>query len=282
LRERGYAPPIIAMTANAMKADLDACLDAGMNDHIIKPIERRVLVQTLRRWLPKRQQEGGAAGIGASGPAAASPIPAPSAPAGPPVLEGIDVAGSLARLGLEFETLRRMLVRFADGQQPTFEALRAAVAAVDCDGAARHAHAIAGSSGNLGADDLRGAAKALERAGREGRADDLASLFGDLQTRAAVVWRSIATIRDPRSPAAQPQETLAVPVAARDVLQRLHAALGDFDASAASSALSDLDRAGMPAVTELATLRDHIDSYEYDEARALVSRLLEPLRSEVS
>ena len=33
--------PIIAMTANAMKADLDACLAAGMNDHVTKPIERK-------------------------------------------------------------------------------------------------------------------------------------------------------------------------------------------------------------------------------------------------
>jgi hypothetical protein len=106
-------------------------------------------------------------------------------------------------------------------------------------------------------------------------------LFEDLQARAAVVWRSIATIRDPRAPGTPPQGPPAVPVAARDVLQRLHAALGDFDASAASSALAALDRA-MPAVTELATLRDHIDGYEYDEARALVSRLLESLRSEVS
>jgi HPt (histidine-containing phosphotransfer) domain-containing protein len=176
-----------------------------------------------------------------------------------------------------------MLIRFADGQQATFEALRAAVAAVDCDGAARHAHANAGSSGNLGADELRGAAKALEHAGREGRADELARLFGDLQSRAAVVWRSIATLRDPGSPAAQPQRQPAAPTAAaRDALQRLHAALGNFDASAATSALAGLDGAAMPAGTDLATLRDHIDGYEYDEARALVSRLLDQMRSEVS
>jgi PAS domain S-box-containing protein len=271
LREERYDRPIIAMTANAMKADLDACLAAGMNDHIIKPIERRALVQTLRRWLPKRRAPVDAV-------TGVSPLEAAS----PPMLEGIDVAGSLTRLGLEFEALRRMLVRFADGQQATFDALRAAVAAVDCDAAARHAHAIAGASGNLGAGDLRGAAKALERAGREGRANDLDLLFGDLQARAAVVWRSIATLREPGSPSGPPQARPVVSAAARDALQRLHAALGDFDASAAASALADLDRAALPAATGLTALHDHIDRYEYDEARVLVSRLLEPMRVEVS
>jgi len=270
LRKERYARPIIAMTANAMKADLDACLAAGMNDHIIKPIERRALVQTLRRWLPKRAPEPGA------------PVAAVAAPGGTPAIEGVDVPGTLARLGLEFETLRRMLVRFADGQQPTTDALRAAVAAVDCDAAARHAHAIAGSAGNLGAEALHAAAKALERAGREGRAGDLASLFADLQGRAAVLWRSIDTLRAPKPADSQPQEQPAVPAAARDALQRLHAALGDFDASAAASALADLDRVAVPGMRGLAGLHDHIGSYEYDEARALVSRLLEPMRVEVS
>ena len=49
--------PIIAMTANAMKVDLDACLAAGMNDHVTKPIDRRTLLATLRRWLPARPAE---------------------------------------------------------------------------------------------------------------------------------------------------------------------------------------------------------------------------------
>ena len=48
-----------------------------------------------------------------------------------PALEGIDVAGSLERLGLEFATFHRMLVRFADGQGAMLDALRAAVASGD-------------------------------------------------------------------------------------------------------------------------------------------------------
>ncbi len=169
LRQDGYSRPIIAMTANAMKSDLDACLDAGMNDYITKPIDRRALVPTLRRWLPGGLTTRADSAIGVSEPgSAASRESALPEPASIPVLQGIDVAGSLARLGLEFETLQRMLIRFADGQGATLEALRAAVASSDCDAAARHAHAIAGASGNLGADGLRDAAKALERAGREG------------------------------------------------------------------------------------------------------------------
>ena len=42
---------IIAMTANAMKADRDLCLAAGMNDHIAKPIDVKTLFQILERWI---------------------------------------------------------------------------------------------------------------------------------------------------------------------------------------------------------------------------------------
>ena len=42
--------PIIAMTANAMKGDLEKCLGAGMNAHLSKPIDTQELLQTLARW----------------------------------------------------------------------------------------------------------------------------------------------------------------------------------------------------------------------------------------
>jgi two-component system sensor histidine kinase/response regulator len=43
--------PIIAMTANAMTADRDRCLEAGMNDHIAKPIEPKELFRVLAQWV---------------------------------------------------------------------------------------------------------------------------------------------------------------------------------------------------------------------------------------
>ncbi len=49
--------PIIALTANALPADVQACLDAGMDDYVAKPIERAHLFAVLRRWLPNLAAE---------------------------------------------------------------------------------------------------------------------------------------------------------------------------------------------------------------------------------
>jgi len=49
--------PIIAMTANAMAADRDRCLDAGMNDHIAKPIDPDQLFNVLLRWTGRSKAE---------------------------------------------------------------------------------------------------------------------------------------------------------------------------------------------------------------------------------
>jgi two-component system sensor histidine kinase/response regulator len=51
--------PIVAMTANAMEADREACIKAGMNDHIAKPIDPDQLFDILLRWIGEREARGG-------------------------------------------------------------------------------------------------------------------------------------------------------------------------------------------------------------------------------
>ncbi len=57
--------PIVAMTANAMSEDRGKCLDAGMNDHIAKPINPELLYTTLKHWLRggRAEPESATAGI---------------------------------------------------------------------------------------------------------------------------------------------------------------------------------------------------------------------------
>ena len=51
IRDAGSKVPIIAMTANALKGDADAFMSAGMSDYIAKPVDRKLLISLLAKWL---------------------------------------------------------------------------------------------------------------------------------------------------------------------------------------------------------------------------------------
>ncbi|MCC6235514.1 MAG: response regulator [Verrucomicrobiales bacterium] len=77
--------PIVALTANAMKSDLDACLAAGMNDYVAKPIDRASLLSVLARNLLPHEVHAPIPAPTPTVPLApaqiAAPLPVPEPPA---------------------------------------------------------------------------------------------------------------------------------------------------------------------------------------------------------
>lgn len=51
IRKLGVALPIVAMTANVFKSDIEECLEAGMNDHVGKPLDIEKVLTMLRKYL---------------------------------------------------------------------------------------------------------------------------------------------------------------------------------------------------------------------------------------
>ena len=54
IRRLGSTVPVIAMTANALKGDKEACLSAGMSDYLTKPIRQEVLLGLVQQWIASK------------------------------------------------------------------------------------------------------------------------------------------------------------------------------------------------------------------------------------
>ncbi|MDR7267582.1 PAS domain S-box-containing protein [Pelomonas saccharophila] len=173
---------IIAMTANAMESDRQACLAAGMRDHVAKPVDLEQLVACLRRHV---------------GLIAARPAP-PLAPA--PLLEK---EAALHRLGGRQALYERLVKSFAQDAPVELEALKRHLQQQASADATRVLHTLRGLAGAVGATALAAVAGRQELALREGAdmsAVDLAALQGLLDASLAAL-ESVAAPPAPPAPA---------------------------------------------------------------------------------
>jgi PAS domain S-box-containing protein len=141
--------PIIAMTANAMASDRDACLAAGMNEHVGKPFDLKHLIDVLLK-LTRVQP------LAAASPAATTLMPEPQAE--------VDVDSALERLGHNTSLYASILVAYLEEIATMPDQLDRSLLAGDLVGATRLLHTLKGLSATVGANHLAEVAKQLEGA----------------------------------------------------------------------------------------------------------------------
>ena len=166
------------MTANAMAGDREKAIDAGMDDHVAKPIDVKQLFNCLGQWIkpdPERIAE--------------TPEQTPEVPqaplsgqsALPQTIKGINLKEGLMRIGGNEKLYRKLLMKLRDDYAGAGQEIKTLLNSDKGAEAELLAHSIKGVAGNVGAGSLQEAAAALESAIKKGETDryeEKISFFG--------------------------------------------------------------------------------------------------------
>jgi PAS domain S-box-containing protein len=175
--------PIIALTASALASEQEHCLSAGMDDFLAKPLSREALATILARWLP----------------ASESTLPAHASSADTGAAPLLDRKALQDTLGMPLaeaaEVLIELIELFEQHASNHYATLRAALVAKELRALRAAAHAIAGSSANLGLTALAQQCKQLEGMAVAGIVIDTASMLGELE---AIYQATLAALADLR------------------------------------------------------------------------------------
>jgi len=286
--------PIIAMTAHATIEERQRCLSSGMNDHISKPIDPRVLFETVARYYqgaegmpPERPGAAPNAPASPSAPpiaerGAQQPAPAEIPPPGDdlPAIEGLDAQDGLARVAGNRKLYRKLLRQFAEQQAAVRDQIVAALGRGEGSVAERLAHTLKGVAGNIGAKTVQAAAGSVEKLVREKASAEvlapaleyLAISLDPLVRQLGDALGSPGGVAPGPAPAAGPAPD---PAKAREVALRLADLLAQFDPT-----VLDFVEANRAALDPLfsregwTAFEQHVQAYAFAEAQAQLDQAL--------
>lgn len=253
--------PIIAMTAHALVEERQRCLDAGMNDHVSKPIDPDNLFATLLRWVKPRPEHVVQSKAPVTDIKASEEVVLPE-------IEGVKVADGLNRVAGNRRLYRDLLGQFAAKQGHAAAEISIALESGDLKLAERVAHTVKGVAGNLGITEVQSVAQKLEKALRDGEgnfSELLAEFASVMGTQVQAIEKAL---RDSASAPAETVQTLPFDVAAAtaaiEQLRRLLEA-SDGDSEESFRNLQDAV-AGVVEKPYLDALSASINDFDFDAA----------------
>ncbi len=174
----GFRLPIIAMTANAMMGDRKKCINAGMDDYLSKPVNRRKLLTVLEKWLKSQDPQKNTKNNQNIDEFAKLSDKAILSDACDNVLD-YEILDELREL-MEEEFTDVLLV-YMDNAPKLFNKISQAADKGDIKGLISPAHSLKSSSGNVGAMQVSNFAKGLEQAARSNDFEEAAKNWRGLQ-----------------------------------------------------------------------------------------------------
>jgi len=176
--------PVVAMTAHMNPEDRQLCLDSGMDDHVSKPVDRRMLASVLHRLIGPPSVAAGEGHDSASAPPVVTNA-AEAVLADQATLEQLrDDAGP--------ELVSELIVSFMTETDERLGRMRAAMQSGDLDSIAAEAHAMKSSSGTFGALRLQRHVERLEAAAVASDSDTTRELLGRLPGLVTESWSEFA------------------------------------------------------------------------------------------
>lgn len=283
--------PILAMTAHAMVGDKQKSIDAGMNDHVVKPIDPKELFTALVHWIPPHthdtsplEPEDTDDTYGSpSGEEALLPAEQPDTEDSlPDVLPGFDMATGLIRVNKNRTLYRKLLVDFHDRYHNAADELQEMLERQNAEDARVLAHSIRGMAGNLGAEVLQTAATEIETAlDRQEPVDE--AMRATFRHALETVMTSLATLAPrPAQPIAAgdlPPETDTAHLI--DALQRLLPHVQLATPAQCAPILEEMALYTWPAATValLGEVQTLIRNYNFTEAKTKIEELLQAVSS---